>query len=1290
MVDRLLSMLNQYLVSNKTLQLDNTFKVYLKILSSQHSAIKHSAMKIGKKKKKKGYGRLHVGCSENESKFKWAIDVPQHSSWFKNKCLLVSTILGLSQHDFYKSKCKDFLYMTYVQSKNYKKQTYALKLLKDKLFELSDLTKLPDDGPYHLTSTIKILSRIYNCQFFIFEGLLKNGSHLVIRYPSNFDCSLKPIFLFKKFNSSHIIFIRNIDSFFKEFGKTCLVCKKVFRSRVYKHFCKERPSCFACHNFLMMETTFYHSKLNYFCDSKISKTEPVLCNICNVTLSSNLCKLAHKRLCNSKGFFGYKCLSCQKFTYKYNNYNSQQIKELHKCNHAALCKICHQINDSDHLCKLKIETSPKFHSRLGFLNVLFVYDTFKNSFSFDEPFAIAINLEDISRQSFTEYILSSFQTITVTENISFSYYPSNLETPKFKPFSEEVIQRKISSLQVNKNTLDSIESIFINTLLSKPFFNTTFIVQDQDNFVMVFLLRLFSQYGICPEILKRNNSIILLELKDCGIRFLPSNNYIQGDEYSLADQFDIHYTKYFFPVQLLQHENINYYSNIPEKTYFQTDSINQEALDNFYEDQKDSKWNFQKELLTFLKQKSFLFVLAMLKFLNEFFIFQLSLDCKINVLFHPFNQPNITVGGAIFRLFKIMFLKNIPIHVVANESGKQGKYVSRLEHEYISYLEFKEPEKNYLSAFNNPKGQKYFKEAYPDAYSEKTGEVVMVLGCYFHCCLKPSCNINKNCTKSTVHRNGKTFEANNKEREEQFLKLMANNSNINKITEIWECQIKQLKASNEHFKFFLDNHYVKIPLQRLIPRDCYRGAYTDNYFLKWTSFDNPDENLHFCDINGLYSYVAISKKFMIDRYIVLIGKSLQKLKIKDNKFYYENERVCGAVLLSILPPKNLIFPFLMYRTTSGRNCNTLCKLCCESRSQSCKHSDTQRALIGCYMLSEIEYALTLGYQIISIFESHIYLKQDFLFKAFIEKLNYFKTIYSDCFEDCKSKSEKQKCLDTLNRKLNLEGSSKLTLHCVKPNVGKRFFYKIAQNSFYGKFGQKTSMQKFIYVSDQNQLEKVIEEYQEINDVTVLNENFCCVNVTPKNLQKTSLTSNVYLSASITAFARIVVHKHLMHLSSIPTVKIFQVDCDSIIFSIPKTMQIPIEISAAVGDFKHEIKGTILTYFSLGAKNYMLTYVTKSNEVKTIHKISGLKLVSQQTKDFLNPDFYNSLLEQLKHNFYVQTEVPNRKAKLDLKTLTFRDFTQTFTISNNINVQRNLIFNNDQFFTFPFGYDVNLM
>lgn len=45
MTDRVLSMLNQYLLSNQSLQVDETFQVYLKILSVEHMEHKNANKK---------------------------------------------------------------------------------------------------------------------------------------------------------------------------------------------------------------------------------------------------------------------------------------------------------------------------------------------------------------------------------------------------------------------------------------------------------------------------------------------------------------------------------------------------------------------------------------------------------------------------------------------------------------------------------------------------------------------------------------------------------------------------------------------------------------------------------------------------------------------------------------------------------------------------------------------------------------------------------------------------------------------------------------------------------------------------------------------------------------------------------------------------------------------------------------------------------------------------------------------------------------------------------------------
>ena len=117
---------------------------------------------------------------------------------------------------------------------------------------------------------------------------------------------------------------------------------------------------------------------------------------------------------------------------------------------------------------------------------------------------------------------------------------------------------------------------------------------------------------------------------------------------------------------------------------------------------------------------------------------------------------------------------------------------------------------------------------------------------------------------------------------------------------------------------------------------------------------------------------------MVGKYTILMGETLKQLELKNNKFFFNNKSVLGSVLLSILPPQNLMFPFLPYRTKRGNTVNTLCRTCAEKCLTKCNHSDIDRALISCYMIAEIEFDLTLNYQIVAIFEAHVYQDSKYL------------------------------------------------------------------------------------------------------------------------------------------------------------------------------------------------------------------------------------------------------------------------------------------------------------------------
>ena len=173
-----------------------------------------------------------------------------------------------------------------------------------------------------------------------------------------------------------------------------------------------------------------------------------------------------------------------------------------------------------------------------------------------------------------------------------------------------------------------------------------------------------------------------------------------------------------------------------------------------------------------------------------------------------------------------------------------------------------------------------------------------------------------------------------------------------------------------------------------------------------------------------------------------MGTDLKDLEIVNHSFHYLKKKIEGAVLITIVPPQNLLHPFLLYKTRGGKTILTLCKLCCEKFSSNCCHSDQERALTGSYMISEIEYALKLNYQILEIYECHAYFNSKPIFKEFVEALDYYKQINSMSATDVSPE---------LCKYLNLTRTAfKFEQSAFQKNLSKRNFYKLAANALFGK------------------------------------------------------------------------------------------------------------------------------------------------------------------------------------------------------------------------------------------------
>ncbi len=1341
MTDRVLKMLQQFLISNNSLRLNNTFKVYVKILSIDH--MKYKKNRKQKKNFKKKYG---IQTKNEILNTYWALNVPDGSrsqpNIFKNKCLLTATILGHLQNLFYKSNRKDkrFLYVQNINSKIVAKQSHACKILLNELNILLKNANIDSEGPYELLDTTKKLSDYFKCQFFIFDAIDKSNK-LNFMYPDVYDDSLQPIYLFQPLNEpNHVIFIRHLNSYFKANLKICFYCKKSFRSYRYHHFCVKMKGCFACHRAFAKKSTFLHhnNEMN-FCNKNLTNEEVTTCNLCNVTLYSDHCKKGHKLLCCGKGSFGWKCMKCKKFTYRFGSLNSEQMKAIHKCG-IKKCIYCSEDIEMEHLCKLRKENFPKSWPLLAFIGIEHstisaqdCVDCFKvkskfrklNNLTFQNlqsnsdylllrcknhetnDFFITPSLitiyKETSAGNFKKYVLTSNDLFSVDfkdENlINFEYisddYSNHYYNENYKKRS-----RKSNDFDVNVKVLQSkitsslsLIDKFVQLTSKSEWMNTTFISQDINSQNYNAILEGYIANGFCPRVIQNGRKIFFMEVESFNLRFLTSNSYFDGTEYELAKQFNLNFDEYFFPESLKRPEYYHYNGQVPDLEHFFcfSDTIETKRKKTDFVSkmiEKSYNWNFEKEILRFCDEKLYILCLACLLFIKECFEFQILIkkerEILTNELLHPFGYHICSMPGFTFKLFKILYLNYEDIYVVKNEYGINTKNVSKIEFEWASFMEYKYPNCEFRSAFNNSCGQKYFKEAIPDLYSPVTKEAHFMHGCKWHGHLD-SCLLFPNATIETKNPVGVDYKTLN----EDFFKkatnlLIKNPDKVKKVTIHWECLYLE-KRKNNDMQLFLKNVFKPHPLKRLCPRSCVRGAYADVYALKWTKSLFPNEDFFFYDVNGLYSYVAITFPFFTSKYSVLMGQQLNDIVYRDNCFYYKTKRMYGTMLITIVPPKNLYLPYLMTKTSDGRSINTLCLKCSENSCPRCTHTDEERAITDSYFISEIEYALKQNYKLLYIHECHYYESVKFLLKDFIHKINVLKLQNSNCLSTCSNTYEKEEYCQYLNNIMSLKPPFYLTPKNISNNVRRRTFFKLMANGLFGKFSQKQNKFKTIFASNQNDLEKIYFSDVEIKDLFCLNDQICQVQVKPNDFKlPPDRKGNCYIGGQITAYARQVMHEHLTNVLRNGG-QLFQTDTDSICFSMPKNNSIPFLISDSVGHFKNEVNGTIVSFYSLGSKNYSIVY-EKDNTFYAITKVRGLCLKSSINENVIDENVFDHYIYQFANSKTCSKTIQQSRFKrLKSNIFQIHPHIEQVTFSNDISDKRYVNFNSNNFVTFPYGY-----
>ena len=490
-------MLTIYLNSNESLKLHESFKLYLTILSIEHQKFKAVQGRKHKKRTAQFYKnkKVHVGCNSPNNIFKrsWALDFPisypkaKLVNIFMNKCLLLCVAIALLQHSYFENRIenKSYIYAIQINSPNENKKRHAGNILASELVSIIDKCKISESGPFDLIPTFELLFNEYKCQFFVFSGLA-NKKKLEQMYPITYDDSLKPIYLYHQHDSHHLIFIKNINAYFKANYRVCFACHKSFSTANYRHLCAKRECCFACRRFYQNALTYCNTfTINNFCDRFLTNQTSFDCPICNLTIFSKHCLKGHRKLCYGKGYLGWKCKQCNKFFYRHHGQTSDLLKQNHTCSQPKMCRFCFEPNSADHLCRIKKCVYPKTWPILGFLAVEFI-DKLEES----QPFLVIAYLEkDPCHGAFKRYVFSDLPEYLPNEcnEINFfNYYPTNLQRSSTycckKSSVKQDFQENLKKLRA-KDGANNLKIQLLQFLMARP--NVTYLCQDENSILLV-------------------------------------------------------------------------------------------------------------------------------------------------------------------------------------------------------------------------------------------------------------------------------------------------------------------------------------------------------------------------------------------------------------------------------------------------------------------------------------------------------------------------------------------------------------------------------------------------------------------------------------------------------------------------------------------------------------------------------------------------------------------------------------------------------------------------------------
>ena len=1339
---------HRFLSSNAEIKLNETFQLYFHVASGKDVSRPTHRRKAIPVRSLVGSPPVDHKCKLRGSLIDMPPGVSKNPECFKQCCGLVALtykILELKEPAVFEKVQK----ITLVYANSAAKHE-AAEILLDRMEAFCLRHSISKKGPHDLNQLMELFSQDFLVQIVLIAKMTGSVPEYYL-VPEDLNLTLPRIYLLMKKNANspdHVLIINSLSTFCKTYGRAiCFFCKK-FHSLGYgaeknaRHKCKSSAVCQKCFgHYLKPDTLQNPSEPWLYCDKQVNEERhEKCCTRCGVTFDTNVCFENHSRYCDVFKYY-WLCPVCQ-HSVPMNGDKIDDVAKVHQCiRKDKFCSTCFKVMPLHHVCPISKTEKDTIWPNVGVLSL-----TFENAvgaqcqvcFERQRDYLASHNInyrQLLKSEKYYELLCDKHVSKKVAhanviklffENQRFEFvgktfsdhnFLANCE-PNVKEFNfgycESPLPKSTVSSRKRKFKRDNLEIFkvgrvqnpttasdqFLNFLVSERLTNFTFLVQT--NAEMLSLLELFITHFYQPSVVQAGRLIKKMQLADLDVNFVLFENYCSGNLKKLLGQFGLSRRVHYFPESFNGGQYWNQKIKLPRFCWFLSfNDTQEEKMDKrqFYSSLSD-EFDVNKQLFLTVSENLKSFLLVVLNFVKLCFELEDVLasvtKCPVVNPIHPFGPHRMSLSGYSMALAKFFYLNKLPIHTILKPYTGFGSQTSALEHEYVSFLAFTRPQENIVHAFNSPFGQKTFGPYPVDAYGETSLKVYQFHSCELHGHTVPYCTnsrvISKHITQSSKNCYGvpisKLLE---KAQEEKTYIASKHGDFVHCYDEMWQCTWEDYKKAYPDLmqQFWLQSGLDRYrPLCRLHPRASVRGGFLEVYHLTYEADSKCD--IFYYDCNAQYSSIALEAELPLGPYTIYLESQLQTaLKIENNKFWLNGESCDGDVAhVSFLVPKDLAKPFLPYRFNDQvyySNCYSCLKI---KHTGPCTHkTDGKRRFSSVYTIVELQFALSLGYQVY-VYELWHYSQTGRVLNEFVSVLASYRLKNSgDSFRDL-SEDQLAKTCKAINSKMNFSKSElSLSPSSIKCNKAAKQFFKDMLNSLYGRFALNTGFSKRIFVRSQHELDEILSN----RNVTVLEffpvaDDTIEIEFLPNSSCGPNRDSNLLFTSIINAKGRIMMYQIIQKLEQQGCEPIY-VDTDGIVFATPKGFNnFPFEIGLAFGQFKPVLgdSAVIKKFYSLGPRNYCLLY-EDNNSLHYVTKIKGLSAGCDNLQNYITPATYETFINEHFENQVKTVYLPQMRLKIEPARKSFEHVMVSQEFSNELHIKRFILKDQKKHVTYPYGY-----